>query len=165
MRSGAIRIYCREPDNMHRTYENDDIAVFWDSEKCRHAHKCVEGSPKAFSPMRRPWIDLGEADTTEVWQAIDECPSGALSCVYKHDIRVEYDESNCRSVAYDGESRIGECDFQETPDGCVIYHTEVLPTYGNKGIAKRLVYKIVEEAERQKKAVVPTCSYAAKILE
>ncbi|MBQ9606418.1 MAG: N-acetyltransferase, partial [Lachnospiraceae bacterium] len=44
-------------------------------------------------------------------------------------------------------------------------HTEVLPTYGNKGIAKRLVYKIVEEAERQKKAVVPTCSYAAKILE
>lgn len=28
---------------MHRLYANDDISVFWDSDKCFHAKKCVTG--------------------------------------------------------------------------------------------------------------------------
>ena len=43
---------------MHRVYENDDIVVFWDSEKCRHARKCVEGSPVTFNILNKPWINL-----------------------------------------------------------------------------------------------------------
>ena len=131
---------------MHRVYENDDIVVFWDSEKCRHARKCVEGSPETFNPLNKPWINLNKADTAEIWQAVSACPSGALSCVYSHGIRVVYDEAGCRSVAYDGDREIGE------------------PEYGGKGIAKRLVYRLAEEAERRKTDTVPTCSYAVKVL-
>ena len=149
---------------MHRVYENDDIVVFWDSEKCRHARKCVEGSPETFNPLNKPWINLNKADTAEIWQTVSACPSGALSCVYSHGIRVVYDEAGCRSVAYDGDREIGECDYQETLDGWNIYHTGVSPEYEGKGIAKRLVYRLAEEAERRKINTVPTCSYAVKVL-
>ena len=150
---------------MHRLYENEDITVFWDSEKCRHAKECVHGSPSAFDPMRRPWIDLGRADTAEVWKAIANCPSGALTCVYNHEIKIRFEEDGSCSAAYHGENKVGECDFRDTPDGWVIYHTEVLPEFGGRGIAKRLVFKIAEEAEKRKINVIPTCSYAVKVLK
>ena len=150
---------------MHRIYENEDISIFWDSEKCRHEKKCVHGSPRTFDPMRRPWIDVNRAETTEIWQAVSNCPSGALTCIYNHGIRVEFDEGSLGAVAFDGDKRVGECVFQESPEGWVIYHTEVSPEYEGKGIAKRLVYKLTEEAEHRRIPVIPTCSYAKKVLE
>ena len=33
---------------MHRLYENDDIAIFWNSSICIHSRKCVTGCPEAF---------------------------------------------------------------------------------------------------------------------
>ncbi len=149
---------------MHRIYETADITVFWDSDKCRHAKKCVTGSPKTFDINRKPWIDVTLVPTAEIWQTVSECPSGALTCVYNHDISVVLDTDSCRSVAYDGDRQIGECDYQTGPDGWNIYHTEVLPEYGGKSIAKRLVYKIIEAAEKAKALIIPTCSYAAKVL-
>ena len=149
---------------MHRIYENNDITVFWDSEKCRHAKKCVYGSPQTFDISRKPWIDVTIAPTAEIWQTVSECPSGALTCVYNHEISVVLDTDACKSIAYDGDRQIGECDYQVTSDGWNIYHTEVMPEYGGKGIAKRLMYKIVEAAEKAKAAVIPTYSYAAKVL-
>ncbi len=149
---------------MHRLYENNDIAVFWDSDKCFHAKRCVGGSPETFNPARRPWIDVTKAPTAEIWQAVSACPSGALTCVYRHEIRVELAEANTRSVALDGEKQIGECDYAVTPEGWQIYHTEVAPDHAGKGIAKRLVYKVAEAAERSGNNVIPTCSYAAAVL-
>ncbi|MCR5417336.1 MAG: GNAT family N-acetyltransferase [Lachnospiraceae bacterium] len=149
---------------MHRLYEQEDIAVFWDSVKCRHAKRCVGASPVTFNRERRPWIDVTKAPAKEIWQAVSACPSGALTCVYTHGIRVTLDESGLKSVAYDGDKVIGECDYHITPDGWVIYHTEVLPEYGGKSIAKRLVYKVIEKAERSGAEVSATCSYAVKVL-
>ena len=149
---------------MHRLYENEDLAVFWDSEKCQHARKCVTGSPQVFDFMRKPWIDLGGASNERIWDTVKQCPSGALDILYRHDVTVELDPENRRSIAlFDGRI-IGECDYQETSDVFQIVHTEVDPDFSGKGIAKRLVYKVVEEAERQKKIVQPFCSYAAKVL-
>ncbi len=150
---------------MHRLYENDDIAVFWNSDKCFHAKRCVHGSPKTFDPKRKPWIDLRHAETKEIWQAISECPSGALSCIYRHNINVVMDPENCRSIAMDGDKIIGECEYQVTEKGWNIYHTGVRPEYGGKGIAKRLVYKVLEEAERSCAGTMASCSYARKILD
>ncbi|MCR5250932.1 MAG: GNAT family N-acetyltransferase [Lachnospiraceae bacterium] len=150
---------------MHRLYEQEDIAIFWDSEKCRHAKRCVTGSPRTFDITRRPWIDPTKAPTAEIWQAVSACPSGALTCVYTHGIRIVLDEEGHRSIALDGEKQIGECDFDETEDCVEIFHTEVLPEYGRKGIAKRLVYKVTEAAEHAKKRVLSSCSYAKKVLE
>ena len=149
---------------MHRLYEYGDIAVFWDSEKCRHANMCVTGSPKTFDIQRKPWIDLTKAPTMEIWQAIEKCPTKALTCVYTHEVTTELDLNNSKSVAYISGKQIGECDFRKNEDGWVIYHTEVLPEYEGKGIAKRLVYRLVEAAEREGAKVVPVCSYAAKVL-
>lgn len=150
---------------MHRMYENDDIVIFWNSDKCFHAKQCVHGSPNTFNPNRKPWICLEGSDTKEVWQAISKCPSGALTCLYRQDIIITLEPENCRSVAYDGEKEIGECDYQVTDAGWNIYHTGVSPEYGGKGIAKRLVFKVIEAAERNKTSVGATCSYAQKVLE
>ena len=149
---------------MHRLYENDDIVIFWNSEMCQHAAECVKGSPETFNPMQRPWIDMSRAGNAEIWQAVERCPSRALSCLYRHEIDVVLDSDGCRSVAYDGDAIIGECDYEKSKMGWNIYHTEVLPSYGGKGIAKRLVYKLLEVAEREKVEIKATCSYAAKII-
>lgn len=149
---------------MHRLYVNGDISVFWNSDKCRHAKKCVTGCPEAFNINRKPWIQIDGVDTMKVWKAVSNCPSGALTCVYNHGIEVNFDEEGQRSIALDNDKIIGECDFNVTDDGWVIYHTEVNPAYGGKGIAKRLVYAVLQESERNKVNVIPTCSYAEKIL-
>ncbi|MBP5414024.1 MAG: GNAT family N-acetyltransferase [Lachnospiraceae bacterium] len=149
---------------MHRLYENGDISVFWDSDKCRHAKECVNGCPEAFNIMRKPWIDISKAPTAKVWQAVSRCPSGALTCIYNHEVRIEYDRENLRSVAFYADKKIGECDYEENENIWIIYHTEVDERYTGKGIAKRLVYKLIQEAERSNKAIDATCSYAAKIL-
>ncbi len=128
------------------------------------AKRCVIGS-SAFNPTRRPWIDLSKEPTSEVWQAISECPSGALTCVYTHGTTITLDNENNRSLVFDGVRQIGECDWQVTDCGWIIYHTEVSPDYGGKGIAKRLVYKVIEAAEQSKQIVTATCSYAVKILD
>ncbi len=59
---------------MHRLYETNDIVVFWNSGKCRHAKKCVTGSPQTFDITRRPWIDVTIAPTAEIWQTVSSCP-------------------------------------------------------------------------------------------
>ena len=150
---------------MHRLYETDDISVFWNSDKCRHARKCVTGCPEVFDFKRKPWIDLSQDETQRIWKTIKQCPSGALDIIYNHEVMVKLDKDNNRSIAVDKDGQIiGECDFQESADIITIYHTEVKPEYGGNGIAKRLVYKIFEEADRECKKIVPTCSYAAKLL-
>lgn len=149
---------------MHRLYENDDLAVFWDSEKCIHARACRKNSPNVFNPERRPWIDLSCDTNAKIWHAVESCPSGALTIAYTHQIVTRFDAENCRSIALDKEQIIGVCSYRETENGWEIIHTEVLPDYGGKGIAKRLVYKVAEAAERAEQALIPLCSYAVKVL-
>ena len=49
-------------------------------------------------------------------------------------------------------------------DGWNIVHTIVNPAYQGKSLAKRLVYCVLEQAEKRRIPVVATCSYARKIL-
>lgn len=150
---------------MHRLYANDDISVFWDSDKCFHSKKCVTGCPEAFDITKKPWINIDNAPTARVWQAVSACPSGALGVTYNHDVKVTFEEENKRSLAHLGNEQVGECDFEITEEGWVIYHTEVDDEYGGKGIAKRLVYAIIEQADRKGISVSATCSYARKVTE
>ena len=149
---------------MHRLYENNEIVIFWNSDKCFHSTKCIQASPKTFDVNRKPWIQLGNVENPEVWQAVEQCPSGALGILYRYGINTRMEPENCRSVAYDGDKHIGECDYRETESGWCIYHTEVDPEYGGKGIAKRLVYSILEAGERKGIKITSTCSYASKVL-
>ena len=49
---------------------------------------------------------------------------------------------------YDGKE-IGECDFKLVDGRWNIYHTEVEALHQGKGVAKRLVFKVLEAAERE----------------
>ena len=149
---------------MHRLYVKDDITIFWDSDKCYHAKKCVTGCPEVFNINRKPWIDPTGADSAKIWQTVEKCPSGALTVTYNHDVDVIYDEAGQRSVALHGTDMIGECDYEVTADGWNICHTEVSPEFGGKQIAKRLVFKLLEEAEKRKISIAATCSYADKLI-
>lgn len=62
----------------YKTYENDEILVFWNPNLCQHAQECVKGNSDVFDVTRRPWVDVNAAASIEIAEIIDRCPSGAL---------------------------------------------------------------------------------------
>ena len=77
------------------------------------------------------------------------------------DIKFEND----KSVAYDGNNKVGECDFIESNNTWNIIHTEVNNSYQGQGIARRLVECIINNAKANNKKLIADCSYARKIIE
>ena len=80
-------------------------------------------------------------------------------------IEIKFDKENNKSVASDGNTKIGECVFVETENNWNIIHTEVSNLYQGQGIARRLVECVVENAKKYNKKVIADCSYAKKIVE
>ena len=80
-------------------------------------------------------------------------------------IEVVYEEKNCRSAAYDGETLIGECDYEKNGAVWTAYHTEVDPAYGGQGIAGRLVACVASAARERGTKIVPQCSYVRRLFE
>lgn len=79
-------------------------------------------------------------------------------------IEIVFIEKEKRSVAYDSNKQIGECDFEETNDIWNITHTEVDSAYQGQGIAKRLVESVIQNAQILNKKLEATCSYAKKLI-
>ena len=61
-----------------RTYENDDIIVYWYADRCRKSKQCLMGSWQAFDLSRRPWMDVNAIPAKELAEIIDRCPTKAL---------------------------------------------------------------------------------------
>ena len=80
----------------------------------------------------------------------------------REKITVLYDRENARSVVKDQSVVIGECDYRQEEDVWTLYHTEVDPLYSGRGLAQMLVEVLLEEAEKQKKKIVPVCSYVQR---
>ena len=78
-------------------------------------------------------------------------------------IKIKFEEN--KSVAYDENKKIGECDFIEENNTWNIIHTEVDNTYQGQGIAKKLVECVIENAKKQNKNIIADCSYAKRVLE
>ena len=148
----------------YKTYENDEIQVFWNPNNCQHAGKCARGIPGVFDPKRRPWIDLSMASAEEIAAVIDQCPSGALQYELKNPVTIEFDKEGNRSVAYKAGKLIGVCEFSASDTTWIIAHTVVQPTYNGQGIARRLVEKVIEEARAAHVKIVPLCPYARKMM-
>ena len=68
-----------------KTYQTNDIKVFWQPEKCIHSGRCAKGLLAVFNPGRKPWIELENGSTENIVEVIKHCPSGALSFEYKHN--------------------------------------------------------------------------------
>ena len=83
----------------------------------------------------------------------------------REELRIEFDEENNRSLAFVDGKQAGECQFEAKDGTWHITHTIVRPEYGGRGIARKLVEKLVEEARRKGVHIVPICSYAKKMLQ
>lgn len=79
-------------------------------------------------------------------------------------IKIEFDKKNNKSLAYDQNIKIGECEFIENKETWNIIHTEVNNKYQGQGIARKLVERIIEEAKICNKILIAECSYAIKII-
>jgi len=80
-------------------------------------------------------------------------------------IEIKYDKDNNKSIAYDNDMQIGECDFIETEENWNIVHTEVSNLYQGQGIERKLVENIIENAKKYNKKLIADCSYAKKVID
>ena len=78
------------------------------------------------------------------------------------EVKIEFKGN--KSVALLGNNEIGVCEFKDSDEGWVIFHTELNPNYKGQGIAKRLLDAIVNEARNRKIKIIPECSYAKKVM-
>jgi uncharacterized Fe-S cluster protein YjdI len=62
-------------------YPKDEITVVWKPDLCIHCTDCVQGLPGVFDYRRRPWIDTSQAETQQIIDQVNKCPSGALSII------------------------------------------------------------------------------------
>ncbi len=69
----------------NKEYDNGEVVVTWQPEKCTHSGNCVRGLPNVFKPKSKPWIEVGNASTEELVNQIKKCPSGALGYYYKEE--------------------------------------------------------------------------------
>ncbi|WP_448698701.1 (4Fe-4S)-binding protein [Mucilaginibacter sp. AW1-3] len=67
---------------LDKKYQNDDITVFWQPEKCKHSGNCVRGLQQVFDPRRKPWVVMENGSTEDIVRTVQNCPSGALSFQY-----------------------------------------------------------------------------------
>lgn len=79
-------------------------------------------------------------------------------------IEIKFDEDNNKSIAYDNDMQIGECDYIETEETWNIVHTEVSNLYQGQEIARKLVENIIENAKKYNKKLIADCSYAKKVI-
>ena len=80
-------------------------------------------------------------------------------------IEIKFDKDNNKSIAYDSNAKIGECDYIETEETWNIVHTEVSNLYQGQGIARKLVENIIENANKYNRKIIADCSYAKKIID
>jgi CDGSH-type Zn-finger protein/uncharacterized Fe-S cluster protein YjdI len=70
-----------QPAKVYR-YQSDEAEIAWDSGRCLHAAECVRRAPVAFDPRAKPWIRPEKEPVQALAEAVNRCPSGALSMQY-----------------------------------------------------------------------------------
>ena len=80
-------------------------------------------------------------------------------------VRIEFNREQKRAIAFDEDTLVGECTFEENDNIWNINHTFVNGNYQGQGIARNLVNIVIENAQKENKKLIADCSYAAKILE
>ena len=67
----------------HIKYPNNDIAVVWKPEFCKHSGRCVTQLPGVFNLQAHPWVNMQGASSEEIVAQVNKCPTGALSILQK----------------------------------------------------------------------------------
>lgn len=79
-------------------------------------------------------------------------------------IKIEFEKEDNSIIAYDGNRQIGQCHFARLKQHWIITLTDVEKDYRGQGIGKKLVEKVINEARKEKVKIVPSCSYAKKLM-
>ncbi|MGI6257842.1 MAG: GNAT family N-acetyltransferase [Anaerovoracaceae bacterium] len=77
-------------------------------------------------------------------------------------LKIIFDPENCRSIAYLDRKYVGQMVFVRHGHYWDIKHCFVLPQHREQEIAKRLMKKVMEQAEKEGMKILPTCSFAQK---
>lgn len=80
-------------------------------------------------------------------------------------MRLSFEMEHLRSVAYDGQTVAGYCSFEAADGVWHVMHTVVHQAYQGRGLAKKLVVLLLENAEDQGVKVQPVCSYVQAFFE
>lgn len=79
----------RHASDVQRLYGNDRIEVSWEPRFCIHYAACIQGSPRAFDPRRRPWVDVDAEAPERIAQIVADCPTGALHARWRSGVPAE----------------------------------------------------------------------------
>lgn len=66
-----------------RTYETDELVIYWDSSRCIHTGFCLRALPDVFDTSKRPWVQPAGHTGDDLAAAIEQCPTGALKYEWK----------------------------------------------------------------------------------
>lgn len=83
-------------------------------------------------------------------------------------MKIEHKEQNKKGAFFIDENgeRLAELAYANSAPGVItIYHTEVSPNLRGEGIGEDLVAAAVDHARKNDLKVIPTCSYAKKIID
>lgn len=130
-----------------------------------HYYTCTNKTLKA----------LGEMYITDAFKANIDRAGGEGTALYTHEainaylkqqeVETTLDEETNTVLAYIDNKQVGECVYVITKEEINIVHTEVDEDYQGKGIAGKLVDRVITYAEEQNKRIVADCSYAKNRIE
>lgn len=85
--STKVRTFVYHDEDVEKKikYNNNDIAVVWKPELCKHSGRCVTQLPEVFNLKTKPWVTMSGATTETIIDQVKKCPTGALSFVYNKE--------------------------------------------------------------------------------
>jgi hypothetical protein len=101
----------------------------------------VRSLPRVFNPRRRPWIDIAGADPTAIEQAVDSCPSGALTSTRYSpgDTAPTGPSTNAEKVAAEPEAPgAASVSVKVLPNGPYLLKGEIEVVDGAGAVARRI---------------------------
>ncbi|MDO5046946.1 MAG: GNAT family N-acetyltransferase [Anaerococcus sp.] len=78
------------------------------------------------------------------------------------DIQIRFNKEEKEAQAFDGQKKIGFCQYEVKDGNWVITHTVVNKEYGGQGLAGKLLNTVVDAARDEGVKIIPVCSYAVK---
>jgi len=76
------------------------------------------------------------------------------------DVKLDLDKNNRgHFFILDQEEQIAEMEVSVSGNNLTVYHTEVLPKAEGKGLAKKLLFTMVDYARKNALKVTPLCPY------
>lgn len=148
----------------YRKYTGRTIDVFFNKDMCIKSGNCVRGDSNVFNPSNRPWINADAAPKEKVLQVVESCPSSALQYILKEEVDFIYKEG--KFYIEDDGYITAEITFTKAgKDIIIIDHTFVDEKCRGKGIALKLVERVIKYAIDNDKKIVPLCPYAKSVFD